>query len=451
MRSRGLGLKGKFMVALLASAALPFVVALVIFETSSYRHFLDQRGKIHQIQAGQLARTLAQASESHAGILQAWLVADPALREWLDARNNEVAHVQPAELARQIDRVDQIWLSLPDDEPRILEILDNPGSDSLRSFTRMHPGVAEILVTDASGRLVAATARASDYNQADEEWWWEGSALSHQGCWSDMPQFDASSGVYSIDVAFPLRNDDELAGVVKLSADISSMFTRLGASLDDGGTWRIVLADGKVLASSTPDFIPLGESVTPRTLEYLRSGKEGWFLEQNAAGQAWMTGAVALKAIGQMHSAYVLFSSPRDEAVAPLQQRFLQIGTLAVVMLTVCTLIGFGILQRHLLQPIATLSRASRALTERTLMRLPGSHGDPEAPGKYQSAVESLSRIEAIRTGDEIEKLAADFAELGATVMRYQEEVETRLATEKQVSPGTPADDLTSPVDRRES
>ena len=61
-----LGLKGKFVVALLVAAALPFLVGLVVFESKGYQHLLEERGKRHQMEALTLV-PLSRAKSSALG------------------------------------------------------------------------------------------------------------------------------------------------------------------------------------------------------------------------------------------------------------------------------------------------------------------------------------------------------------------------------------------------
>ncbi|HSP42447.1 MAG TPA: cache domain-containing protein [Luteolibacter sp.] len=439
------------MFALLVSAALPFLIGLATFETTGFRYFLEQRGKFHQSQAAYLARSLAQASDAHGDVIETWLFADAALLEWVSARDRETAGIPASQLARETRHIDELWPSMPDDDPQVAPVLQNPAANSLRRFMEMHPVVVEIFATDSHGRLVASSGRTSDYNQADEEWWWEGSALPPDGRWSDIPRYDSSSGTFTMNVVLPLYDDDELVGVIKLLADVSSMFSRLGDRLDEDGLWKIVMADGHVLASSRNDLIPIGEKSKPATMRRILENHDHWFLEQDSNGEAWMTGVATLVAPEPTQTAYVLFSSRRDDVVAPLQRRFLQIGAIAIAVLTICTLVGFGVLRKNILVPLATLARASRMMTEITRLKLPGSQNEEEIHRHYSEAITHLKQIESIKTGDEIEELAADFAEMSMSVMRHQEELETRIVAGNMKTHGAPPDDITSPADSRES
>ncbi len=73
----------------------------------------------------------------------------------------------------QIRDMEQKWKRLRSDDLTLREILDNPLSRNIRAINSIENAFGEILVTDASGRLVASTGKTSDYWQADEDWWKE--------------------------------------------------------------------------------------------------------------------------------------------------------------------------------------------------------------------------------------------------------------------------------------
>ena len=337
MKFVGVGLQGKFVIALLVSAALPFLIALAVFETSGFRYFMDERGRLHHMEAVNLVRALDEAADNQGGMLQIWLAAEPALMDFISEKNREAAGMTRDELERQTRMLDELWPSLPSDDPHLLDVLGNAGARSLQRYLELNPEVAEVLATDANGRLIAATGKSTDFDQADENWWREGKALGARGRWTDVLRFDASSGVFSQDIVLPLHENGAFCGVVKISVDVSSLFPRLGSQKADAiERWEIVLADGWILASSEKGFVPLSQRIPEHArFDILRDGR-GWILTQDDKGQAWLTGFAALKSSEDTHTAHILFSSPRDDVMEPLQRRFLQIGAVAITFLTLC-------------------------------------------------------------------------------------------------------------------
>jgi serine phosphatase RsbU (regulator of sigma subunit) len=430
----GMGLQSKFVIALLVSAALPFLIALAVFETSGFRYFMDERGRFHHMEAANLVRALDEEADNHGEMLQIWLTAEPALDEFISGKNREASALDRDELARQTRMLDELWPSLPNDDPRLSEVLRNPGARSLQRYLELNSEVAEVLATDAHGRLIAATGKSTDFEQADENWWHEGKALGVRERWTDILRFDASSGVFSQDVVLPMHDNGAFAGVVKISVDVSSLFSRLGShKIHASERWEIVLADGWILASSEKGFVPLANRIPEHTRnDILRDGR-GWILTQDDAGQAWLTGFAALESSEDGHGAHVLFSSLRDDVVEPLQTRFLQIGAVAITFLALCTIAGYRLLRHDVLRPLEALGRAARSISGTARIHPPLSLDMEEIRKQRETAIRDLDVISTIRTGDEIESLSADFAVMSERVLRYHSELEAEVAAKTSV------------------
>ncbi|RYD31338.1 MAG: hypothetical protein EOP85_22860, partial [Verrucomicrobiaceae bacterium] len=308
-------------MALLVAAALPFIVGLTVFETIGYRHLLEERGKYHHMEALTLARALDQAADAVGGQIHTWLAAQPALGEFTVARNRETAGLPGERIVAETRRLEALWPTLPEDDPLLTGVLWNPGAESLARFQSLNPAVAEILATDVHGRLIAATGKSSDFDQADEDWWRKGAALGKGQVWTDILRFDASSEVFSLDVIVPLHQGGALAGVVKVSVDVTSLF---GGLAFDGGAagerWEIVLPDGLVLASSRGGFVPGGKRFPQEAVRRMGVQGHGWMVTDYPDEDRRLTGFVTLGPETGTESAHVLFSSRREDVVAPLQR-----------------------------------------------------------------------------------------------------------------------------------
>lgn len=434
MRFGRLGLRGKLIVALLLAAALPFLMGLGLFETTGFWHLLAERGKLHQLQAQAMAQALTQASAAQGQSLRTWLTADPAIRGVAAASNRQAAGRKPQEIARETQHLDEIWTSLPATDPLLVAVLENPGSASLRQYRALYPEVAEVLATDALGQLVAASGKSSDFNQADEQWWQKGATLKPGGRWIDVLRFDASSGVFSLDVVMPLHEGGTIAGVVKMSVDVTSLFAALAVVGEEPGEhWEIALPNGSILASSKSGFEPLKERLSEQTRETLRHNPTGWALVRDETGEARMTGFVGMGMPGQPPNAHVLFSSPRDAVVAPLHRSLWIIGLGATAVLTLCALGGFALIRRNLLRPLSALSRAACSIS--VTARLHPSASDDELKIKQlrDQAETNLAIIQTIRTGDEVEALAQDFAVMTTRILDYHRELEAEVAAKTAV------------------
>jgi len=425
-----MGLRWKFALALAIAALLPLLAGFVVLQTLGFRHLLATKGRLHESEARASAGRLESVVEAQAGHLWSWLAADPALADFLSSPpSGRLAERE------QVAEIERRWAALPVDDPLLREILGNPAADSLGRYVGIQPLVAEILVADLAGRLVAATRKTSDYDQSDEEWWRVGSALAEGAMWTDALQFDESAGVFSFSVVLPVRRGGELRGVLKMVLDVSPMFRGLRAPGDgEAGRLEILLPDGRVLARSDKgDYRALGAPLGAEALLCLRVGREGWMIDGKGTAGERMTGfaAIQVEEVDRRRfepGGYVLYSTPKSGVVAPLRRQVLLVGAVAGLATGLCMLGGYALVSRKILLPLAVLGQAARALADTARLRRESGLGDEEVEARRRAAEEDLEQIQAIATGDEVEDLAADFGVMTARVMSYHRELEAEVA-----------------------
>ena len=422
-----MGLRGKFALALAIAALIPFVVGLVVLETFGFRHLLATKGRLHEAEARAISRSLESAVEFQARNFWSWVAADPSLPDYLSA--------QPAGTAPDLKATEARWSEMGEDDPVLREILGNPGSTSLLRFAATHKPVAEVLVADLTGRLVAGSRKTTDYDQSDEAWWVVGKSLPESGMWTDALHFDMSAGVFSLDLVLPIHRRGELKAVAKLVLDVTPLFLQLRTSREDngGGQLEILLPDSRILArSGATGYDSLGSSLDAEAMLLIRAARNGWTLNHAGNGKERMSGFAAIESRGTDRrrsepNGYVLFSSPKDEVVAPLRRQVLMIGLGAGLATGLCLLGGYSLVNRKILRPISALGQAARSVAATAHLRNDSSMPDGEAFALRKTAEEDLHRIRSIRTGDEVQDLAEDFGAMTDRVMRYHRELEAEV------------------------
>src|SRR4051794_1411135 len=164
-----LGIRGKLVGTLLLAGLLPLALGLGAILVGVVQLRVQSRGRMHralaQQQAGHLSAILGEQIE-----LANLVDGMPGTADFL--RN---ADARPTLTQDQIDEIERSWPKLRAGDPPLKECLDNEVALRWRSVAKSQPRFTEVMVTDASGRLVAATDKTSDYYQADEQWW--------QSCW----------------------------------------------------------------------------------------------------------------------------------------------------------------------------------------------------------------------------------------------------------------------------
>lgn len=421
-----MGLRGKFALALAIAALLPLAVGLVVLQTFGFKHLLNTKGRTYEAEARALARSLEGSVEAQAGNFWSWVAADPALPDYLSRGSTNPPPDPKA--------TDKIWASLKDDDPLLREVLGNAGSTSLLRFTAGQKAVAEVLVADLQGRVVAASRKSSDYDQSDENWWKVGIKLPESGMWTDVLHFDESAGVFSLDLVMPIHRQGAVQGVAKLVLDVTPLFQQLRTSRgdEDGGQLEILLPDGRILArSGSAGYQPLGASVDGESLLKISYALNGWSLTRAGAGER-MSGFAAIQSRGPDRrlseaGGYVLFSSPKEVVTAPLRRQISMIGLGAGLATLLCLAGGYALVDRKILRPVAVLSQAARSVAATAHLRNDSNMSDNEAFALRKTAEEDLQRIQSIQTGDEVQELAEDLGAMTHRVMRYHRELEAEV------------------------
>lgn len=435
MKSISLGLRGKFVAALLIAAILPLVVGLVLLGTVGFRLLLDERAKLHRMEASSLLAGLDQASHAQGGQFLSWIAADTTLLEYVDEMNRSLAGKSAETIAAETLELDRLWPSLTSDDPLVEEILANPAAVNLRQYTVFHPEVAEIILTDATGRLIAATGKSTDVDQADESWWQNCKDFPPGSACTEALQYDTSSDVFSLDVVVPLHEHDRFIGIAKLAVDVTSLFAQLDLAQhgNAGGRWEIILPDGIVLTSSDKSRVAMREKVSPAVLQALKAENSGWASVKDRDGIERIIGYCALGMADGIADSYAVFSSPRETVVAPLRRNLWWMGIIGGLLVVLCGLGGFLFIHVRILQPLASLGKAARSISATARLRDFDSGDDQEIQETRQQAEADLVKIQAIHTSDEVEDLAGDLAVMTSRVLRYHREMEEEVAAKTAV------------------
>lgn len=423
MAKRRMGLKAKFVAALTIAALLPLAAGTFVLQSLSYRHRLDERGRLHQAEAIATSRLLDQALDAEAERLRGWLAADTVLpARWREA-NARAATLDPESLRQQTSAIESTWQSGDESDA----ILRHPSSERLRDFRKLSPKVAEIFITDRFGRVIASSNVTSDYDQADESWWQQGGASPVGVVWCDALQYDASAQVYSVDLVMAAGAGDQVEAVVKMVVDVTPLLASLRRP-EHATEREIILADGKVLTRLGCETRHI-ERVDDAVMRRIKHADNGWLFDPKQGG--WMTGfAPFAKPNGHGGGGYVLISSPRDEVIAPVRNNIVKMTLGSCVVVGLCGIAGYCYARRRILHPLATLGKAARSLAASA--RLDAGISTAKSSAARREAEASLAQLDGIHSGDEIEHLARDFSVMSERVLRYhrqlEEDVEAKTA-----------------------
>ncbi|HKB16451.1 MAG TPA: hypothetical protein VKF62_10310, partial [Planctomycetota bacterium] len=168
-------LRTRFLRALLVVALPPALLAVPVFGFV-LRTSLERSAAIElREEVGRSARRLEDAID-RAMDRVLLLAREPQVVEEATGATNEIAGSSPSSVRAMLKDGNKEWSEPGGALER--EILGLP--QSVRFLREVGAGgkdLTQLLLTDRTGRLIAASARDEDYDQSDEEWWktaWDG-------------------------------------------------------------------------------------------------------------------------------------------------------------------------------------------------------------------------------------------------------------------------------------
>jgi serine phosphatase RsbU (regulator of sigma subunit) len=408
-----LSLRKKIMSLLVLVSGLLLCLALGTIWSMGYGQRLQEEGTAHAREAGHAADRFRQMVGSGVNRLNDLLLLSNA-GGYLAG-----APAGPADLEAR-------WAELSPADPALRSLLENPLALTLRRYHAANPLVAELLVADRSGHLVAASQKTSDYDQSDETWWREGMTLQPGEAFLDGLEMDESSGVFALNLALPVfAGTDRPVGVLKAVLNISPLLAQGTAPPLEAKTHSEVVAhDGRVLLRlGDATFRPTAARVPERLRQTLDRRRAGWELgEAELAGFAPLSFLGVRKATGEVRGepAFVVVRQPAASVTAPLVQRTLVLMVLGTGIIAVSCAVAMFLVGRNFLRPLEALERAAAALA--------GLAGGDRSPVRRAEAENALSGVAGITTGDEIEVFARDFDTMARRLIRYQDDLKREIA-----------------------
>ena len=235
--------------------------------------------------------------------------------------------------AERVKRLDREWQATRKVPADLASTMTSEAAALLRDTTRNDPIYREILLTDRSGRLVAASNVTTDYYQGDEAWWREAFNDGEQGRVSITDvRWDESAHVLALDIAVPVPDvsSERPAGVLMVVADVREMLASV-AGLEFGRTGEALLIrpDGSIVLSRNavgPDDRFFATALLQERLQTLKKGPAQFRTAFAASGDDGAQHLIGV-APSQLSVSYpnlpwlVAVSQAEDEVFAPIRSQ----------------------------------------------------------------------------------------------------------------------------------
>ena len=273
---------------------------------------------------------------------------------------------QPGAKTRHIE---QIWPSLSVSAAPLRTILHNPIAGRLRLISRRRHGQYHLQAVDRYGRLIAADVKPTHYFQALQTWWKTAMTPGCSGYISSVV-IDPANHQPAIVLAVPVRESHghQIYGVLKETCDIGwiqKSFARgvepIGATAQifdrRGNTTPFSVGQPSVALGAQRRFIKNQGRLDGRWWRELLHGP--------ILGSAPVTFGMGLQ-VGRGSIVAprwdVLVSQPTAQVITPIYDIGRTIAFVGVVLIVLLFLVGYGISQREIVNPIMRLRQAAGAV-----------------------------------------------------------------------------------------
>jgi len=350
-KSSPFSIQPRILILFLLLGIPPLVVGHILLVNRAEDRFREVVGSYFGNEAEGLQRNLVNYIEK----LQAQ-VGNLSALEQIQAAVREAYNNQPDEqrFADQIQTIEQEWPAMNRSNSKLLDqILGNPASRFLNEYNRTSANFRELLVADRFGRLVAASGKTTDYFQADEKWWRVGFLEGTGQVYVSDVQYDDSVGVYSIELAEPIRDESTgtVLGIIKAVVDSHEMFGMLdNLQFGSDATAILLRTDGTMATSpGSDDTYPYAKEVSSA----MERGRRWIEVPEQSPGLFVGMPKFTIKSKIPTLDWVVLVESPYSEVFAPfrnLRSWFVYFAILSVALVILLAVIFTWILSKPIIE-----------------------------------------------------------------------------------------------------
>jgi signal transduction histidine kinase len=384
---------------IVATAALVFLVVCIGLSYfclfgSLRNSFVDGHRKMAQLMASSIANLIDRQAE----LITINASAD-SLKEALKQSNAKYQGMDTQAVRRYLLDMDNKWLKSSADHPFIEEYLGNKASLVLKSHTKQEAGFFNILLVDKYGGLVGSSYQPHGFYYAGEDWWKETLAEPAGRPSIGNAIFDEPSGIWSFPLATTIKDDKgEVIGAYKALVDIS-VFSKPLAGFKVGKGGKAALIDGGGYLIFYPEAKPYSHKFCEyNELQKLLKDERGWsvvdtvYMEKGKTTVAFSPVSYPLL-LNKGVSLYVVVTENSGELFSPLNNLAAKMVIFSAILALAVLILAGMVFKGVFAGPIRELVNGMRYLGE----------------GRLEYRVD-------IKTGDEMEELAAAFNEMAESL-----------------------------------
>ncbi|MBT3807790.1 MAG: diguanylate cyclase [Desulfobacula sp.] len=201
----------------------------------------------------------------------------PLIKDALLKSNSEFAEFAGEKRKQEIDSRNRQWMKTADiSDPFIQAHMANPVAEYLKSQQIILPGeYGEIFLTNRFGVMIATTGKLTTLAHSHKYWWLASYGDGQGRIFLDDRGFDTSVGGYVLGVVIPIRDGNEIIGILKCNVNIIGSLTDVVQefALRHSGRMKIVRTGGLILSEHS--IAPLSTQVNDHIVKALWKKETG--------------------------------------------------------------------------------------------------------------------------------------------------------------------------------
>jgi signal transduction histidine kinase len=255
----------------------------------------------------------------------------------------------------------------------------------------------KLFITDVQGNLFAALTTRPSFAHADSIWW-KGTFNRGVGqLYIEDLHFDDQANAYVVSISLPIMDSlrYEVVGVLHRVIDAKEFFSPATHPIRFGKTGHVMLIDSRGIVLSCP-ILPTGVRLSdPALIPHVTTLQPGWVTADSDGHGGNGTAIIGFAPLPETSRAtngslelgawHTFVWQSSDELFAPIRHLMLWMVILALVALGLLAMLGYFAASR-IVTPVRRLQEAARLIGR----------------GELREPIQ-------IRTGDELEELAAEF------------------------------------------
>ena len=223
------------------------------------------------------------------------LARDEGLLAAVRRQNQDLADLSPTDRTLRIDNLNRIWMRADPPDSLVDALMTNATARKLHAHQESTPGrYGEIFLTGRDGLVVGTTGRLTTLAHAHKSWWQRAFAEGRGRVFYDDRGFDESVGDIVLGVVIPIRDGDDVVGILKGNLLIRSELQRIVTSFNHNspGTLFIMRSGGDIVCAQ--EMIPLSTRLPTETVTAMRDAHGSGLI--TLFGQEQIFGSSTIKA-----------------------------------------------------------------------------------------------------------------------------------------------------------